>query len=260
MDKPGGAALAGGDARAINWFRYSSPAAFFPVAGTLAPWFSGAALLLLVAGLYVGFFVAPTDAQQGEAYRIIFIHVPAAWMSMFIYLVMACWAAAGLIFNTRLSAMMATALAPTGALFTFIALWTGALWGKPTWGAWWVWDARLTSELILLFLYIGFIALQAAIEEPRRADKAGAIIALTGVVNIPIIYFSVQWWSTLHQGASVSFDRAPTMAATMFAGMLLVAAAFWMYAIAAALARVRAIILERERNTRWVAEYVRGGR
>jgi len=242
----------------INWFRYASPASFFFVAGRLAPWFGAAALALLAAGLYVGFFVAPTDAQQGEAYRIIFIHVPAAWMSMFIYVVMALWAAAGLVFKTRLSGMMASALAPTGALFTFLALWTGALWGKPTWGTWWVWDARLTSELILLFLYFGFMALQAAIEDPRRADKAGAILALTGIVNIPIIYFSVQWWSTLHQGASVSFTSAPTMAATMFAGMLLVTGAFWMYAIAAALLRVRSIILERERSTGWVAEYVKG--
>ena len=248
---------ASGDA-GLNWFRYSAPAAFFPLAGRLAPWFGAAALALLAAGLYVGFFVAPTDHQQGEAYRIIFIHVPAAWMSMFIYVVMAAWAAAGLVFNTRLSGMMASALAPTGALFTFLALWTGALWGKPTWGAWWVWDARLTSELILLFLYFGFMALQAAIEEPRRADKAGAILAITGVVNIPIIYFSVQWWNTLHQGASVSFSRAPTMAATMFAGMMLVAVAFWFYSIAAAMLRVRSIILEREHTSRWVADYVRG--
>ena len=248
------------DARGINWFRYSSPAAFFPLAGRLAPWFGGAAFALLVVGLYVGFFVAPTDAQQGEAYRIIFIHVPAAWMSMFIYVVMACWAAAGLVFNTRLSGMMASALAPTGALFTFLALWTGALWGKPTWGAWWVWDARLTSELILLFLYLGFMALQAAIEDPRRADRAGAILALTGIVNIPIIYFSVQWWSTLHQGASVSFTSAPTMAATMVTGMLIVTVAFWMYAIAAALLRVRAIILERERSAQWIASYLEGHR
>ena len=242
--------------RGLNWFRYASPASFFPLAGRLARWCAAGALVLLAAGLYVGFFLAPTDHQQGEAYRIIFIHVPAAWMSMFIYVVMAGWAAAGLAFNTRLSGMMASALAPTGALFTFVALWTGALWGKPTWGAWWVWDARLTSELILLFLYIGFMALQAAIDDPRRADKAGAILALTGIVNIPIIYFSVQWWNTLHQGASVSLSRAPTMAATMFAGMMLVAAAFWLYAIAAALTRVRVLILERERGAQWVAEYI----
>ena len=241
----------------LNWFRYSSPVSFFPLAGKLAPWFGGAAIVLLALGLYVGFFVAPTDAQQGEAYRIIFIHVPAAWMSMFVYVVMALWAAAGLVFNTRLSGMMASALAPTGALFTFVALWTGALWGKPTWGTWWVWDARLTSELILLFLYFGFMALQASIDDPRRADKAGAILVLTGVVNIPVIYFSVQWWSTLHQGASVSFTSAPTMAVTMFAGMILVALAFWMYAIAAALLRVRILILERERAAEWVRDYVR---
>ena len=151
--------------------------------------------------------VAPTDFQQGEGYRIIFIHVPASWMSMFIYLVMAFWAAIGLAFNTRLSGMMAQALAPTGALMTFLSLWTGALWGKPMWGTWWVWDARLTSELILLFLYIGFIALTAAIDDPRRADKAGGLLLLVGVVNIPIIYFSVKWWNTLHQGSTVNLDQ-----------------------------------------------------
>jgi heme exporter protein C len=195
-------------------------------------------------GLYIGFFVAPTDAQQGEAYRIIFIHVPAAWMSMFIYLVMAFWAALGLALNTRLSAMMASALAPTGALFTFLALWTGSLWGKPTWGTYWVWDARLTSELILLFLYFGFMALQASIDDRRRADRAGAVLAIVGVVNIPIIYFSVQWWNTLHQGASVSLTRAPTMAMTMLAGMLVMALAFWLYSIAVSLFRVRCMIRE----------------
>ena len=137
---------------------------------------------------------------------------------------------------------------------TFIALWTGSLWGKPTWGTWWVWDARLTSELILLFLYIGFMSLQAAIDDPRRADKAGAVIALVGVVNVPIIYFSVKWWNTLHQGASVSLTRSPTMATTMLLGMLLMALAFWMYSIAVTLMRVRAIMLERERNSDWVKE------
>lgn len=236
----------------MNWFKYSSPQTFYPLAGRLAPVFWGAALLLSAVGLYIGFFVAPTDFQQGESYRIIFIHVPAAWMSMFIYLVMAVWAAIGLVLNTRLSSMMATALAPTGALMTFIALWTGALWGRPTWGTWWVWDARLTSELILLFLYIGFMALHASIDEPRRADKAAAILAIVGVVNVPIIYFSVKWWNTLHQGASVSLTRAPSMATTMLLGMLVMAIAFWMYSIAAALSRVRSIILERERRSAWV--------
>jgi heme exporter protein C len=220
-------------------FWYASPQTFYPLAGKIARVCAALAVLFAIAGLYVGLFVAPTDAQQGEVYRIIFIHVPAAWMSMFIYVVMALWAAAGLAMNTRLSAMMARALAPTGALFTFIALWTGSLWGKPTWGTWWVWDARLTSELILLFLYFGFIALQASIDDRRRADRAGAVLAIVGVVNIPIIYYSVKWWNTLHQGASISFTKAPSMAATMLTGMLLMALAFWMYSIAVALVRVR---------------------
>jgi len=244
--------------RLINWFRYASPQSFYPLAGRMIPWFWGLAAIFGVAGLGIGFLLAPSDAQQGEGYRIIFLHVPASWMSMFIYLVMAFWAATGLAFNTRLSGMMASALAPTGALFAFLSLWTGALWGKPMWGTWWVWDARLTSELILLFLYIGFIALHAGIDDPRRADRAGAILALVGVVNIPIIYFSVQWWNTLHQGASVSLTKAPSMAAMMLWGMLLCALACWMYSIAVALMRVRVIMLERERHTDWVRALLRG--
>jgi len=231
----------------IRWFWFASPQTFFPLAGTIARACGWLAVPLAAAGLYVGFFVAPTDAQQGEAYRIIFIHVPAAWMSMFLYVVMAFWAAVGLAFNTRLSAMLASAIAPTGALLTFLALWTGSLWGRPTWGAYWVWDARLTSELILLFLYLGFMALQASIEDPRRADRAGALLAIVGVVNVPVIYYSVQWWNTLHQGASVSLTRAPSMAAAMLAGMLLMALAFWMYGLWASLTRLRCIIRERER-------------
>jgi heme exporter protein C len=238
--------------RFINWFKLASPANFYPVAGRMIPVFWTLAAIFGIAGLWVSFFVAPTDATQGEGYRIIFVHVPTSWMSMFIYCVMAMWAGLGLAFNTRLSSMMAQALAPTGALMAFLSLWTGALWGKPMWGTWWVWDARLTSELILLFLYIGFMALQAAIDDPRRADKAGAILALVGVVNVPIIYFSVKWWNTLHQGASVSITRAPSMAKAMFLGMILMAVAFWMYSIAVALMRARAIILERESHTDWV--------
>ena len=234
-----------------GWFRYAAPQNFHALAGRMIPWFGGAALLLALAGLWLGLLIAPTDAQQGEAYRIIFVHVPAAWMSMVIYVVMAAWAGVGLVFNTRLSSMMACALAPTGALMTFLALWTGALWGKPTWGAWWVWDARLTSELILLFLYIGYLSLHAAIDDTRRADRAAAVLALVGVVNVPIIYFSVKWWNTLHQGASVSLSKAPSMATPMLAGMLLMALAFWMYCIAIALARVRVIILEREGHSSW---------
>ena len=238
----------------MNFWKYSSPQTFYPLAGKMIPVFAVLAFIFGVGGLYVGFFVAPTDFQQGESYRIIFIHVPAAWMSMFTYLVMAFWAGIGLIFNTRLSSMMARALAPTGALMTFLALWTGALWGKPTWGTWWVWDARLTSELILLFLYIGYMSLAAAIDDVRRADKASAVLALVGVVNVPIIYYSVKWWNTLHQGASVSLTRAPSMAESMLLGMLLMALAFWMYTIAVSLMRVRAIIMERERASLWVQE------
>ena len=238
--------------RVIHWFKFASPQNYYELAGRMWPWFAALAAVLALLGLWIAFFVAPTDAQQGEGYRIIFVHVPASQMSMFIYLVMAAWAGFGLAFNTRLSGMMASALAPTGALFAFLSLATGSLWGKPMWGAWWVWDARLTSELILLFLYLGFLALQSAIDDPRRADKACAVLALVGVVNVPIIYFSVQWWNTLHQGASVSLTRAPSMAATMLWGMLIMVVAFWMYAIAVSLVRVRNIILERERHTEWV--------
>ena len=240
--------------RLINWFKLSSPSTFYPVAGKLIPIFWMLAAGFGLAGLWISFFVAPVDAVQGQGYRIIFVHVPASWMSMFIYLVMAAWAGLSLIFNTRLSAMMAQALAPVGAWMAFLSLWTGALWGKPMWGTWWVWDARLTSELILLFLYIGFMALQASIDDRRRADKAGAILALVGVVNVPIIYFSVKWWNTLHQGASVSLTKAPAMAQTMLWGMLLMALCFWMYSIAVGLMRVRAIILEREAHTDWVRQ------
>ncbi|RTZ77729.1 MAG: heme ABC transporter permease [Gammaproteobacteria bacterium] len=240
--------------RLINWFKFSSPATFYPLAGKIARVSAVIAVLLLAIGLYMSFFVAPTDYKQGEGYRIIFIHVPAAWMSMFIYLVMAFWAGMGLVFNTRLSAMMAQALAPTGAIMTFIALWTGAFWGKPMWGAWWVWDARLTSELILFFLYIGFIALQGAISDARRADRAGPILLLVGVVNIPIIYYSVKWWNTLHQGASVSLKSGSSMSAIMLETMLIMTFAFWAYSIAVALYRVRSIILEREKDARWVSE------
>jgi heme exporter protein C len=238
----------------MNLFHFAAPSRFHVLAGRLVPWFGALAIVLAAIGLYVGFFVAPTDAQQGEAYRIIFVHVPVAWMSMFIYFVMACWAAVGLIFNARLASMMASAMAPTGALMTVLALWTGALWGKPTWGAWWVWDARLTSELVLLFLYIGFMALQGAIDDRRRADRAAGLLAIVGVVNLPVIYFSVQWWNTLHQGASVTLNKAPSMATPMLLGMLVMALAAWMYTIAVTLARVRIDLLERERHTVWARQ------
>ena len=235
----------------MNWFLFSSPATFYPLAGRLVPWFAGAAAVLAAIGVYVGLIVAPSDFQQGDAYRIIFLHVPAAWMSMFLYVVMAFWSALALGFNTRLSAMMAQALAPTGALMAFLALWTGAFWGRPTWGTYWAWDARMTSTLILLFLYLGVIALRHAIVDPRRADRACAVLALVGAVNVPIIYFSVRWWNTLHQGSTVSLTAAPKMAATMLAGMLVMTLAAWCYAIAVSLTRARGIMLERESGAAW---------
>ena len=230
----------------MSLFKYSSPTVFYPLAGKLVPWFAALAAVFAVIGLYMGLFVAPEDFQQGEVYRIIFVHVPAAWMAMVIYLVMAMYGVMALTFNTRLSAMMMEALAPTGAIFTALALWTGALWGKPTWGTYWAWDARMTSTLILLFLYIGYLALINAIEDKKRADKAGALLVIVGSVNVPIIYFSVKWWNTLHQGASVSVTGSSKMAAIMLWAMLTMAIACWMYTIAISLVRVRAIILERE--------------
>jgi heme exporter protein C len=240
----------------INWYRFSSPVSFYPLAGSLSYAFGTLAALFAGAGLFVALFVAPTDATQGDAYRIIYLHVPAAWMAMFIYLVMAGWSAFALGFNTRLSAMMAQALAPTGALMAALALWTGAFWGRPTWGTYWAWDARMTSTLILLFLYLGIIALRNAIEDPRRADRACALLALVGAVNVPIIYCSVQWWNTLHQGSSISLTVAPKMAMTMLAGILLMTAAAWCYTIAVSLARVQAIIVERERGASWLESLI----
>ncbi len=236
------------------WLQYAAPQRLYALAGRVYPLAFALAAVLAAVGLYLGFWVAPADFQQGQAYRIIFIHVPASWMSMVIYVAMAFWAWLGLGFKTRVSGMMTQALAPTGALFCFLSLWTGALWGKPMWGAWWVWDARLTSELILLFLYLGYIALTRAIDDPRRADRAGAVVALVGVVNVPIIYFSVKWWNTLHQGASVSLTKSPSMAAVMLWAMLVMTLAFWAYAVGMAFYRVRQTILEREHDAAWVGE------
>ena len=236
------------------WLQYAAPQRLYALAGRIYPLAFALAAALTAVGLYLGFWVAPADFQQGQAYRIIFVHVPASWMSMVIYVAMAFWAWLGLSFKTRVSGMMTQALAPTGALFCFLSLWTGALWGKPMWGAWWVWDARLTSELILLFLYLGYIALTRAIDDPRRSDRAGAVVALVGVVNVPIIYFSVKWWNTLHQGASVSLTKSPSMAAVMLWAMLVMTLAFWAYAVGMAFYRVRQTILEREQDAAWVGE------
>jgi heme exporter protein C len=238
--------------------KYASPKNFYPLAGRLIPWFGAATALTLAAGLYLGLFVAPPDYQQGETVRIMFVHVPAAWMSMFVYACMAGAGAVVLVWNVKLAEMFATASAPIGASFTLLALISGSLWGKPMWGTWWAWDARLTSELILLFLYIGIMALQASIDDPKRAARAAAILALVGVVNLPIIHFSVEWWNTLHQPASVGRMGTPAIHPSILVPLLVMAVAFTFYFVTVALMRMRAEVLERERHTSWVAEAVGG--
>lgn len=231
----------------------SNPERFMAFSRWAAPLFGAIAIVLAAAGLWLS-FTAPEDYQQGDTVRIMFIHVPAAWLSMFVYACLGGASFLALVFRHALADAAAKSAAPLGAAFTVMTLVTGALWGKPMWGAWWVWDARLTSELILLFLYLGFIALHSAIDDPRRAARASGLLAIVGAVNVPIIYFSVQWWNTLHQGASISLTQAPTMAKTMLAGMLVMAIAAWCYTVAVALARVRCEILERERHADWIGD------
>lgn len=232
--------------RRIHWYKYASPQALYPLIVRGVRWFAIPAAILFIVGGYLALFVAPIDFQQGDAYRVLFIHVPAAWMGMFLYILMAIYAGVGWAFNTRVSSMMASSIARTGAMFTFLALVTGSLWGKPAWGTWWVWDARTTSTLILLFLYTGFMALQSAIEDYRRADRACAVLAVVGVVNVPIIYFSVQWWNTLHQGATIRIVNKSTITPSMLAPMLILLAACWLYSVAVVLTRLSCIIVERE--------------
>jgi heme exporter protein C len=244
----------------LNLFKYSAPSAFYPLAGKMLPWFTGLTLILTLVGLYWGFFETPdrlggTNPQK-EYYRIIFIHVPAAWMSMWLFVVVAGWSAIGLVFNTRLSFMMANAVAPTGAVFTFIALWTGAFWGRPSWGTYWDWDPRLTSELILFFIYVGYMALHGAIDDNRRADKAAGLLALVGLICVPIIFYSINCpdpnqCAALHQRSSMS-----QMEPNILWAMLTLTFAFWMYSFATAFARIRSIILTREADTEWVKEVV----
>jgi heme exporter protein C len=232
--------------------KLASPKFFYDIAGRMIPWFWVLFILLILPGLYGGLVLAPSDYQQGESYRIIYIHVPAAWMSLFIYMVMAGAGAIALVWRMKLAEVVAIASAPIGASFTFLALVTGSLWGKPMWGAWWVWDARLTSELILLFLYLGVIALYGAIEDKRTASRAVAVLALVGVVNIPIIHYSVEWWNTLHQGPTVTKFDKPSIHLSMLIPLLLMAVAFKVYYLAVLMMRARAEVLDREKNTSWV--------
>ena len=234
--------------------RLGSPPHFYRIAGRLIPWFGAACAALLLWGLWGALVQAPPDYQQGESVRIMYLHVPSAWMSMFVYVVMAVTGGIGLIWRMKLADVMAAAAAPIGASFTFLALVTGSLWGKPMWGTWWVWDARLTSELILLFLYLGIIGLQSAIPDRRNAARAAAVLALVGLVNIPIIHFSVEWWNTLHQGATVSKFDKPSIDISMLIPLLVMALAFKLFFVTVVLMRARCELLERERNSAWVRE------
>jgi heme exporter protein C len=234
--------------------KLASPPHFYRWAGYLVPWFGGSSAVLMALGLYLAFFVAPPDYQQGEAYRILYVHAPSAWMSMFIYVVMAVCGAIVLIWRMKLAEVIAVASAPIGAGFTFLSLASGSLWGKPMWGAWWVWDARLTSQLILLFLYLGFMALYSAIEDRRIGARAASLLAVVGVVNIPIIHFSVKWWNTLHQGPTVTKLDAPSIDLSMLIPLLMMLVAFKLYYGAAVLIRARHEVLLRERTSAWVRE------
>jgi len=234
--------------------RFASPPHFYRIAGLLLPWVAWSFALLVAAGLYLGLVVAPPDYQQGDSYRIIFVHVPSAWMSLFIYVVMAVSGGIVLIWRMKLADVVAASSAPIGATFTFLALVTGSLWGKPMWGTYWVWDARLTSELILLFLYLGYMALRQSFEDPRTAARASAILALVGVVNVPIIHYSVVWWNTLHQGSTVVKMGGPSIHWSMLVPLLLMAVAFKLFYVLVLLLRARTEVLERERGSAWVRE------
>ena len=235
--------------------RLAAPKFFYPFAGRLLPWLGVLAAVLLLLGAGWGLAVAPADYQQGDGYRIMFIHVPAAWLSMLTYMVLASGAFVFLVWRIKLADMLAKCCAPLGAAFTFLTLVTGSLWGKPMWGTWWAWgDARLTSELVLLLLYLGLIALRGAIDEPQRAGRATALLALVGVVNIPIIHFSVDWWNTLHQPASLTRMDGPAIHPAMLTPLLLMIAGFTVYFAAVLLQRMRCEILERERDARWLLE------
>ncbi len=245
----------------FRWFhRLASLRNFYRLAEILMPWLAVLCAGLLAVGLYRGLFVAPADYEQGESYRIIYVHVPSAWMSMFIYMVIAFCSALFLVWKMKIADIVAEVSAPIGAAFTFLALLTGSLWGKPMWGTWWEWDARLTSELILLFIYFGYMALRSAIDNPSTAARAVAILALVGVVNIPIIHYSVEWWNTLHQPASITKIGKPSIHISMLIPLLLMALGFTLFYVVNMLARARNVILQREAKTSWVRERVSEGR
>jgi len=240
-----------------NFFhKMASPPWFYRISGRLIPWVGGLCALLLAYGLYGGLVLAPADYQQGDSFRIIYIHVPAAWMSLFVYVLMAVCGVITLVWRMKMAEVVLIASAPVGAAFTFLALVTGSIWGKPMWGTWWARDGRLTSELILLFLYLGVIALHNAIEDRQTAAKAVAILAIVGVVNVPIIHYSVEWWATLHQGPTITKLDKPSIHIDMLIPLLVMAVAFKLYYVTAMLMRARVELLERERNSKWVREMV----
>ncbi|WP_085883430.1 heme ABC transporter permease [Oceanibacterium hippocampi] len=223
--------------------RFANPTRFLRIVELLFPWVAGVTALLTVVGLYLGLFVAPPDYQQGDTVRIMFVHVPAAWMALFVYAVMAVCSAMSLIWRHPVADLTAKSCAPIGACFTFIALATGSLWGEPMWGTWWVWDARLTSMLILFFLYLGYMAIWEAYDDPTRAARAAAILALVGSVNLPIIKFSVDWWNTLHQPASVATMSGPKIHSSILIPLLVMALAFKGYFLTVLMMRVRSEII-----------------
>ncbi len=240
---------------AWTWFhRLGSPPHVYALAARLTPWFAWPAGVLIVAGLYGGLVLAPPDYQQGEGFRIIYVHAPSAWMSLMVYTVMAVAAAVGLIWRMKVAHAVAASCAPVGASFTVAALATGALWGRPMWGTYWEWDPRLTSELILLFLYLGYMGLRSAIDDLQRADRASAVLAIVGLVNVPIIHYSVVWWNSLHQVASVMRFDKPAMPAEMLVPLLMMFAGFTLFFVAVLLIRLRGEVLSRERAAHWVRE------
>jgi len=235
------------------WFhRIGSPPTAYRLAGRITPWMYGIGAVLGAVALYGGLVLAPPDYQQGDAYRIIFIHVPSAWMSLFAYLFMAANAFVALVWRIKLSEILAMASAPIGAAFTLVTLVTGALWGKPMWGTWWTWDARLTSELVLLFLYLGVIGLYHAIDDRRQAARAAGFLALIGIVNLPIVHFSVNWWNTLHQGSTVRLLGPSKIDAAMAWPLLLMALATHLWFFGSVLARTRNGLLELDAGKEWV--------